>query len=170
MNYCYKCGQKLVLKECFNCGVSEGNVPFCDFCEEFRFPFFNVAVSMVVFNKDFSKTLLIKQYGKNNNILVAGYVSKEENLEHTVIRELKEEVGLTAISIQYNESQYFDKSNTLINNFIVQVENENYTLNPEVDSAHWFNLFDAKKYVLQNGLAEYFLKLAISKITSPAKI
>ena len=93
MTYCSKCGSELIEKECFNCGISEGVVPYCSKCDEFRLPPFNTAVSMVVCNKDYSKILLIKQYGRDFNILVAGYVTKGENLENTLKRELKEETG-----------------------------------------------------------------------------
>ena len=164
MAYCTECGTELVLKECFNCGISEGMIPYCPKCNEFRFPQFNCAVSMVIYNKDYSKILLIKQYNRNNNILVAGYVTKRENLETTLKRELKEEVGLNAISFRYNDSQYFEKSNTLICNFIVQVENEDFTLTSEVDSAQWYTKDEAKDVILKGGLAEHFLNLSLSKI------
>lgn len=164
MNYCFECGSKLQLKECFNQGISEGLIPYCPKCSEFRFPIFNVAVSMVIYNKDFSKILLIKQYGKDVNILVAGYVSKTENLESALIRELKEEVGLNVLSFKYNESKYFEKSNTLICNFIVQAESEDFKLTSEVDSAQWFLIDDAKKAIYKNSLAEYFMNLSITKV------
>lgn len=164
MKYCLECGSKLILKECINCGISEGNIPYCEKCQTFRFPVFNIAVSMVIYNNDFSKILLIKQYGKNANILVAGYVSKGENLAETLKRELKEEVNLTPVSFKYNDSQYYEKSNTLICNFIVQAENEHYTLNSEVDCAEWFDIETAQKEVLQNSLASYFLNLSVKKL------
>lgn len=170
MNFCSKCGNKLMLKECFNCGISEGFIPFCPNCNEFRFPTFNSAVSMVIYNKDYSKTLLIKQYGKDQNILVAGYVNKSENLETTLKREIKEEVGLTVLSYQYNESKYYEKSNTLICNFIVQTESEDLHLTKEVDSAHWFNIKEAKEAVLKNSFAEYFLNQSINKIPACQRI
>ncbi len=164
MNYCSKCGTKLIEKECFNCGISEGMVPYCSNCNEFHFPPFNTAVSMVVYNKDFSKILLIKQYGRDFNILVAGYVSKGENLETTIKRELKEEVGLDILSFKYNESQYFERSNTLVCNFIIQTDKENVQLTQEVDSAEWYSLEEAKKAIKRNSLAEYFLNLSLTKI------
>lgn len=163
MNYCYVCGEKLEEKECFNCGVSDGIFPYCPKCGEFHFPFFNSAVSMVIFNTDYSKILLIRQYGRDINILVAGYVNKGENLETALIRELKEEVGLSPIDFRFNESKYFEKSNSLINNFIARVESEEFKLNPEVDFAKWYTVEEAKRAVYQNSLAEYFLNLAVSK-------
>ena len=80
MEYCNKCGNKLTEKECVNCGISEGMVAYCENCNEFKFSMYNVAVSAVICNPDFSKILLIQQYGRPKNILVAGYVNKGENL------------------------------------------------------------------------------------------
>lgn len=164
MKYCIECGTKLILKENFNCGISEGDIPYCTNCKEFRFPQFNTSVSMVVFNKDYTKILLIQQYGRGVNILVAGYVNKGENLEQTLKRELKEEVNLDLLSYKYNESQYFEKTNSLICNFIVTTKNEDFKLTPEVDCAKWYSIDEAKDVIYKKSLAEYFLNRAINKI------
>lgn len=163
MNYCYECGEKLTIKECFNHGMSDGFFPYCTKCSEFRFPFFNVAVSSVIFNKDYSKILLIKQYGRDINILVAGYVNKKETLEEALKREVLEEVNLKVLDFKFNESKYFEKSNSLICNFITSVEDENFKLTTEVDAAQWFGIKEAKAAVYKNSLAEYFLNLAVEK-------
>lgn len=164
MKYCYECGEKLVEKECFNCGVSDGFFPYCENCGEFRFPFFNVAISSVIYNSDYSQILLIKQYGRDRNILVAGYVNKKETLEEALVREIKEEIGLEVENYTFNQSQYFEKSNTLICNFICSVKDQNFKLNPEVDSAQWYSVSEARKEVLQGGLAQYFLELSLEKV------
>ena len=52
---CPECGYKLVEKEL----EGEGLVPYCEKCNEFRFPMFNVAVSMIVVNESNGKILLI---------------------------------------------------------------------------------------------------------------
>ena len=164
MKYCIECGTELVLKENFNCGISEGMIPYCPNCNEFRFPQFNTSVSMIVFNKDYSKILLIQQYGRGLNILVAGYVTKGECLEQTLKRELKEEVNLNLLSFKYNESHYFEKTNSLICNFIVQAESEDFKLTPEVDYAQWYSISEAKEAIYKNSLAEDFLLKAIEKM------
>ena len=79
--HCQECGTKLIEKELEN----EGIVPFCPSCGQFRFPLYNVAVSMIVIDESNDKILLIKQYGKPSFILVAGYVNKGEQLEHGTI-------------------------------------------------------------------------------------
>ena len=75
MKYCSECGTKLIEKEC---GI-DGLVPYCPTCKQFRFPMFNSAISTIIFNPTKDKILLIKQYGKDFNVLVAGYITKGEN-------------------------------------------------------------------------------------------
>ena len=71
--HCYECGTALTEREL----ESEGIVPYCPQCQQYRFPMYNVAVSMVVINKQTGQILLIRQYGKPHFILVAGYVNPE---------------------------------------------------------------------------------------------
>ena len=87
MKHCRECGTELIEKELEH----EGMVPFCPRCGEYRFPQYNVAVSMIVVNEENRKTLLVKQYGRDFFRLVAGYVNRTETLEHAAARELKEE-------------------------------------------------------------------------------
>lgn len=140
-------------------------VPYCPYCDEFRFPVFSVAISSIIYNKDFSKTLLVKQYSRDWNILVAGYVSKGENLEEALVREIKEEVGLDIKIVQYNESKYFEKSNSLICNFITQTNDEKLTCNSEIDFARWYMIDEAKTDIMQGGLAQYFFLQSLNKIS-----
>ena len=164
MKYCINCGTKLIEKECINFGLSEGLIPYCPVCSEFRFPMYNVAVSAVIFSPDYSKILLIQQYGRPKNILVAGYVNKGENLSNALIREIKEEVNLDVKDYKFNESQYYNGSNTLICNFIVCVKDTKFSLSEEVDAAEWFDISTAKEAVYKGGLAEEFLNKALSKL------
>ena len=46
MNYCMQCGTRLHLRR----HNTEGEIPYCDTCSEFRYPVFNTAVSMLVMN------------------------------------------------------------------------------------------------------------------------
>ena len=157
--FCPKCGHQLIEKEL----VEEGIVPFCENCNEYRFPFFSVAVSMIVFSPDRKEILLIKQYGRDKNILVAGYVNIKENAEHCLERELMEEVGLKASSYEFNKSLYFEKSNTLILNFAVVATSKDVKANHEVDSYQWFTIKEAVKEVVRPSLACQFIDEYIQK-------
>ena len=65
MNYCVKCGAPLKLRYHEHEGK---DIPWCENCGEFRYPFFNCAVSMIVMNEEKDKVYLIKQYGKDSYI------------------------------------------------------------------------------------------------------
>ena len=154
MKYCPECGTALVDKELEH----EGMIPFCPRCGDYRFPMYNVAVSMIIVNEENQKTLLVKQYGKDFFRLVAGYVNRTETLEHAAARELKEETGMTAERITFNRTRFFEPSNTLMCNFTAFVKNDR-ELNPnyEIDSCAWFSFDDARRNVDPKILAGQFL-------------
>ncbi len=150
--YCSQCGSKLEKRSCND----EGMVPYCPTCQDFRFPMFNVAVSMIVLNENKDQVLLIKQYGRDSYILVAGYVNKGEDAEVAVCREVKEEMGLDVQELSFNHSHYFEKSNTLMLNYTVIV-NGKTNPNWEIDSYAWFSIEEAKQNIRHGSLAEAFL-------------
>ncbi len=152
--YCAECGTKLVDKELEN----EGIIPFCANCNKFCFPMFNVAVSIICIDPEKNKILLIKQYGKPDFILIAGYVNKGERAENTVARELMEETGLKAGRISYNRSHYFEPSNTLMLNFTCIIDKDSkLNTNYEIDYYQWFSFSEAKNNIKKDSLAQYFL-------------
>lgn len=155
MKYCMECGGPLALKPLEH----EGIIPYCDACKAFRFPVFSTAVSMIVLNPARDKILLIQQYQKPRNILVAGYVDKGESLEETIVRELKEETGLDVDTYQFMKSEYFEKSNTLMCNYAIVAASESLEniSSWEIDQARWFSFQEAEKEVLQGSLAHRFL-------------
>lgn len=154
MKYCQECGTALTEKELEH----EGIIPYCPKCRDYRFPMYNVAVSMIVVNEENQKTLLIKQYGKDFFRLVAGYVNRTESLEHAVVRELKEETGMTAERVVFNRTRFFEPSNTLMCNFTAFVKDDS-ELNPnyEIDYCEWFSFDEARKAIDPNILAGQFL-------------
>ena len=153
-NYCRECGTKLVPRELEN----EGIVPYCPSCEKYRFPQYNVAVSMIVVNEEKDEILLIQQYGRPSYILVAGYVSRGEALEDAVVREVREETGMTVSRVKFNGTQFFEKSDTLMCNFTAFVKDAS-ELDPnyEIDACKWFTRDEARANIRPDSLAEWFL-------------
>lgn len=148
--YCSTCGTKLVMKSLEH----EGEIPFCPHCEKFSFPHFSTAVSMIVICKD--ETLLIKQYGRDRFILVAGYITKGENAEEACARELFEETGLKAQKITILKTSYFSKTNVLMVNCLVEVDSKDVVANFEIDSYAWFSFAEGKEKIASGSLAEQF--------------
>ena len=152
MNYCMQCGTKLEKKFL----EGEGEVPYCSTCADYRFPVFNTAVSMIVRDPK-GNVLLVKQYGRDSYILVAGYVNKGEDAEHAVAREVEEEMGLHITGLHFNHSHYFAPSNTLMLNWTVTIGDEAAHPNREIDSYAWFTPVEARRNIRQGSLAEEFL-------------
>lgn len=154
MKFCYECGTELTEKYL----EREGMVQYCPHCQQFRFPIYNTAVSMEVLNPAQTHVLLIQQYGKRRNVLVAGYVNRGEQAEHAVAREVKEEVGLNVHNITFQQSRFFEPSNTLMLNFSCIADSEDLSgVTDEVDRAAWVPLDRAEEEIVPKSLAKNFL-------------
>ena len=156
----------MIQKQCFECGTAliekeleeEGIVPYCPKCQQYRFPMYNVAVSMIVVDEETGKILLIQQYGRPSYILVAGYINRGESAEDAVRREILEETGLHAGRIHFNRTRFFEPSNTLMCNFTAFVPDaERIHVNREVDRFRWFSPAEARANIRPNSLAAAFL-------------
>lgn len=152
MAYCEVCGTKLEKKT----NNQNEIFPFCPKCQCFRYEKLNVAVSMVVVTQDMKKTLLIEQYGSKRNILVAGYLNPKESAEDACRRELFEETHLTILSLSFQKSKYYAKTDTLMLNFVVIVNDDQVIPNSEIDQYQWFTLDEAKEQIAEGSLAEEF--------------
>ena len=159
--YCRECGQKLALRFCEN----EGLIPYCNSCENYMFPQFPVAVSMVVTNRAQDKILLAKHVDEDDFILFAGYVKKGENAEKTIPREIKEELGLNVVKAKYMSSRYHAKKELLMLNFIVIVEDAPIKLQEdEVAEARWCTPEEALALIRKGTTAEFFLINAVREL------
>ena len=126
------------------------------------------AVSMEVLNPAQTHVLLIQQYGKTRNILVAGYVNRGEPAEQTVAREVQEETGLRVHDIIFRKSQFFEPSNTLMLNFSCVADSDDLSgITAEVDHAAWYPLEEAPRAIAQNSLAQKFLNHFFLPIVFP---
>ena len=154
LNYCPECGKKLRIKEQQHADPAL----YCDTCQEFRFPIFSSAVAVVLLNEEQSHMILIRQYGEAKRMLVSGYVDKGETAESAVIREVREELGMTARNIQYLGSHYYPPSETLMLNYAATVSETAAAPNWEVDSWEWIPINEALPSVEPGDLAEDFLR------------
>ena len=163
--YCSECGNKLELKALDN----EGIIPYCKRCNEFKFPKYSVAVSMIVINEENNKILLIQQYNKPVYILVAGYVNKGESLEEALKREIKEETGMEVdlslinpfMMIKYYTKNYFNSGKNRCNKiyyFVINTDNlinlkeTNYTKEEKEGNytVRYINLSDVEEELIDN--------------------
>ena len=159
--YCNECGEKLSLM--FK--RDEGLVPYCKNCNEYRFPRFASAVSMVVTNRSKDKILLAKHIGNDDYILFAGYIKKGETAEKAVTREFKEETKLDTVKFKYMGSRYHEPKNVLMLNFLIMAEDcEPVPDENELSEVKWFTVEEALEAIRKDSTAETFLKNALAEI------
>jgi NAD+ diphosphatase len=143
----------------------EGLVPYCKNCQEYRFPRFATAVSMVVTNRTKDKILLAKHNNQDYYKLIAGYIKRGETAEKAVTREFKEETKLDTVKYKYIGSRYHEPKNILMLGYILVAEDG--TLVPdesELESVKWFTLDEALAAIQKDSTAEAFLKSALAEI------
>ncbi len=158
--FCRDCGSKLGLRFLEN----EGLVPYCETCGKYKFPFFPVAVSMVVVNRAENKVLLARHVQDEHYKLFAGYIKKGESAERAIPRELKEETRLSAVKWKYLGSRYHDAKDILMLGFLVTAEEGEIGLNEEIAETKWCTPEEAGSLVLENSTAEFFLAAALQEL------
>lgn len=161
--FCPRCGEKLRPKLCGD----EGEVPYCESCKRPFFPFSYPCVICLCISEDGSEIALIKQgYVSENYVNVAGYVKQGETPEVTAVREVKEEIGLDAISVRYVGSWYHAKSDNLMLGFECKVKKGELVLSSEVDEADWFTLESARNLLRRDSIGMSLLEKCLDRRSS----
>lgn len=153
LNYCPVCGMKLHPKE----QPHEAPALYCGHCGEYRFPLFSAAVAVTVLDEARENMILIRQYGDPDPVLVAGYIDKGETAEDAVIREVGEELGMTAQNLTFLRSRYYAPSETLMFHYAATVKGKAAAPNWEVDGWEWVPVEQALGHAKSGGLAEALL-------------
>jgi NAD+ diphosphatase len=131
--YCGKCGVKTRHK-------TDERAIECPSCNNLVFPKISPAIIVAIICND--KILL----ARNSNFpaawysLIAGYADVGEALEETVMREVKEEVGLDVKNIRYYKSQPWPLTGSLMVGFVAE-GNESQPISletEEIAEAAWF--------------------------------
>lgn len=161
--FCPRCGEKLRPKLCGD----EGEVPYCESCKRPFFPFSYPCVICLCISEDCSEIALIKQgYVSENYVNVAGYVKQGETPEVTAVREIKEEIGLDAVSVGYVGSWYHAKSDNLMLGFECKVKKGELVLSSEVDEADWFTLESAWNLLRRDSIGMSLLEKCLDRRSS----
>ncbi len=159
--FCPKCGKRLEMRIIGD----EGEIPFCEECS---IPYFNnpaVCVICLVIN-EYNELALIKQNyvdGGQRYICVAGYITNGEKAEDAAAREIYEEIGQKAVSVEYVGSYPYNAKEQLMLGYAVKVTKTDFSFSDEVDNAKWFSFADAcrelKKGSIINLLIDDYAKM-----------
>ena len=153
LNFCPVCGARLSVRN----HPEDGPVAFCERCGDWRYPLYSVAVSAAIFDAQRTHMLMIRQYGEEGLVFVAGYVDKGETAEDAVRREVCEELGMTAEGLRFHGSHWYAPSETLMLHYSCTVPEEEASPNREVEAWEWLPLSEVRNRVVPGGLAEQLL-------------
>lgn len=160
--YCPICGSQLVKKEIGD----EGLIPYCNMCEKPIWDSFTTSIICAVVNEQQEIALIRQGYvSEHSFICVAGIMQMGESAEDTVIREVKEELGLDVVQLRYIQSYPYLKKEMLMLGFCAEVRKEAFQLSQEVDSANWFSFDEALSQIKEGSIAWQLVKTVIEKRT-----
>ncbi|KAA3439199.1 NAD(+) diphosphatase [Rufibacter hautae] len=141
--FCGVCGAPTLSKEA-------GHMRQCTNadCQTSHFPRTDTAVITMVTCQ--GKGLLARQasWPQGMYASIAGFLEPGETLEHAVAREVQEEVGLVAHTVQYHSSQPWPFPASIMVGFTAEVESTNLQIDPEeIEQARWFTREELKDLV-----------------------
>ena len=148
--YCPDCGTSLIGRPLGD----EGLVPWCESCQRPWFDTFSTCIIVAVMNAEGQVLLQREKRRPEMEVLVAGYIQPGESAEAAVRREIAEETGLTATSLQYVASYPHMNGNMLMLGYCAQAEG---TLQPsasEILSARWCTLEEAVASLREGSIAQ----------------
>ncbi|MDR0641284.1 MAG: NAD(+) diphosphatase [Treponema sp.] len=131
---------------CGSCGTKNTDAPdelarLCPSCGRREYPRISPAVITLITN-DRGEALLAhnRKFAGGVYSLIAGFNEAGESLEATVIREIREEVGLEVKDIRYIASQPWPFPNSLMLGFTARhASGEIHPDGEEIMDARWFN-------------------------------
>lgn len=129
--FCPKCGTALIEKN------FSGR--FCPGCSDMIFPRISPAIITLVSKGD--EVLLVKHKNRNQNMwaCIAGFVESGETIEQTIVREVKEEVGINVKDVRYVGSQSWPFPDQLMFAFRAEYDSGNIKIQEdEISQAAWF--------------------------------
>jgi NAD+ diphosphatase len=134
--YCSRCGTP-------NIGTRAGHARHCPNCDSEEFPRIDPAVIVLVHDGD--RALLGRQasWQPGRYSTIAGFVEPGESLEDAVRREVREETGVEAGSINYHSSQPWPFPASLMLGFTAQARHTDPVMHDgELEDARWFTRED----------------------------
>lgn len=156
--YCPYCGEKLIKKEIGD----EGLMPFCEKCSIPLWDSFTTCIIAAVVNDENEVALLRQNYvSATKYVCVAGVMKLGESAEETVIREVKEEIGLDVEELKYIRSYPYEKKEMLMLGYKACVKKVDFKISREVDSVQWFKLEDALEKIREGSIAWQLVKAVI---------
>ena len=152
--FCPICGNKLELRDSWD----EGYVPYCPVDDKMFFDLPKPCIVVAVLKED--KVLLMKQsyIYKDSKVLISGYVDIGEEVEDTVIREVKEETGITVNNVRYLGSDFVEPTELLMLTFRADYLDGEILKSDEVEWVNWVHIKDALPQMTEDKIGKRVIR------------
>lgn len=132
--YCGRCSAPLQIK-------SDERAKQCMQCGLLVYPRISPCVIVLVHRGDEILLARSPHFRPEIYSTLAGFIEPGESAEETVMREIKEEVGVEVKNIQYMGSQSWPFPDSFMLGFFAEYANGEIKIDPkEIEDAQWFNL------------------------------
>ncbi|MCF6777241.1 NAD(+) diphosphatase [Thiotrichales bacterium 19X7-9] len=155
---CGACGHKMEDKE-------DEQARICHSCGHVVYT--QISPSIIVLIKRDNQILLARShyFAKGRYSLVAGYVEPGETLEQAVEREVFEEVGIKVKNIQYQTSQPWPFSSSLMVGFSAEYDSGEINIDPkEIEDAQWFDIDNLPELPAKIAIAHHLISSYLNRI------
>lgn len=116
-----------------------------------------------VVNEENEITLLRQNYvSATNYVCVAGIMKPGESAEDTVVREIKEELGLDVTGLEFIKSYPYAKKEMLMLGYKAIVKKSDFILSGEVDSVKWVKSEDSLHLLREGSIAWQLVRQVIA--------
>jgi NAD+ diphosphatase len=149
--YCGSCGGTLSR-------IAGGWGKGCPTCQALRYPAMQPCVIVLIHRP--GELLLVRkaEWPLGRYGLVAGFVDLGEALEETLLREVREETGITVKNIRYIGSQAWPFPSQLMAGFSAEYAGGDLCVDcHELEDARWFSLDDLPELPPPRSIARYLL-------------
>ncbi len=162
--YCPDCGTKTVPRRMGD----DGDVPYCERCQKPLFDMFSTCVLSVLLNSRGEIALIKQSYGQQETYVgVAGYMKPGETAGEAALREISEEIGVSAERAEFVFSAWHAAKEQLMLCFCAYTDRADFALSGEVREARWFPREAAAKAVRPGSIIERLVLAAPVKKTAP---
>ncbi|MDR0554228.1 MAG: NAD(+) diphosphatase [Treponema sp.] len=151
---------------CGSCGAQNADAEAelarcCPACGRLEFPRISPAIIVIITNNQ-DEALLAhnRKFSAGMYSLIAGFNEAGESLEHTVAREVREEVGITIRNVRYRASQPWPFPNSLMLGF--SAGHAGGSIKPdgvEIEDARWFRRDNLPELPGKGSVSRYLINL-----------
>lgn len=132
--YCGYCGHKTKYSD-------KERAKVCSNCNSLIFPQIAPVMLALIWRDDEILLARSPHFMPGIYSILAGFVEPGEMLEHTVVREVQEEVGLTIKNLHYFSSQPWPFQSNLMLGFVAEYESGEIQIDTtEIEDAQWFSI------------------------------